>query len=173
VTPLRTALREITQNGRPDSHPRLIAELTSLHKHDIEVVASPTPIDRYTCAVHAFDLVDDQEYEAIVLASPDHVYASPSFVQRLIDRGRLERIAEGMVGGLIIYRADGTIQHIGRLISPERVESKWGVGHLYRHGLLAVPLQYGSEIEFAAAIRSDAVLDELVEFARENGVEFE
>jgi hypothetical protein len=57
-------------------------------------------------------------------------------------------------------------------LSLERVESKWGIGHLYRHGLLEVPSPYGDELEYFGAIDSNTALAELVNFARENGVRF-
>lgn len=63
--------------------------------------------------------------------------------------------------------------HIGKMLSPERVESKWGVGHLYRYGLQEIPLQYGDEVEFFSGIGLDSAFHELLEFAKENGVRFE
>ncbi len=169
---LRARLREITENGAPNGHAQLIEQLRQAYVHSIEVVASPAPISRYTCAVHALDLVEDEEYESIVMASPRHVFASPGFVQRLIDRHALEQIGQPQAGRLVVYRSAGAVIHIGKMLSPERVESKWGIGHLYRHGLLEVPLHYGDEIEFFNGVDLDTVLDELVDFARESGVQF-
>jgi hypothetical protein len=168
---LRTRLREITENGAPDTHPQLIDELRQTHPHSIEVVESPAPISRYTCVVHSLDLVEDEEYETIVLASPKHVFASPGFLQRLIDCEVLNHIGQPQPGSLVVYRAEGAATHVGKMLSPDRVESKWGIGHLYRHALLEVPSH--DELQFFNAIDADTVLDELVEFAKENGVEFE
>ena len=173
MTDLRTRLRDVTENGMPESHPRLIEQLRAMYAHTIEVVPSPAPIDRYTCAMYAFDLVEDEEYRNIVLAARGPVYASTGFVQRLIDHGTLEPLDQPLAGALVIYRLNGAVTHIGRMISRDRIESKWGIGHLYRHALLEVPSQYGDELEFYAAIDADAALDELADFAREHGVRFE
>lgn len=169
---LRNRLREITENRMPDTHPGLIEGLRPEYLHSIEALPSPVPIERYTCAMYAFNLVEDEEYKSIVLASPEPVYASTRFVQRLIDRGNLERLAEPQVGALVAYRLDRTVTHIGRMISPDRAESKWGIGHLYRHSLLEVPSNYGDEWEFYGAVDADSALDELADFAREHGVRF-
>ena len=73
---------------------------------------------------------------------------------------------------LVVYRLNGALTHIGKMLSLERIESKWGIGHLYRHALLEVPAQYGDEMEFFDAIDVDTALDELSIFAREFGVRF-
>ena len=172
MSDLRSRLTEITSNGLPNSHPRLIDQLQLDHVHGIEFVSFPVAIERYTCAMHAFDLVEDEEYAGLVLASPAPVYASTGFVQRLIDRGVLERLAQPQSSALVVYRLGRTVKHIGRTLSPERCESKWGIGHLYRHGLLEVPSDYGDCLEFYRAIDRDSALDELVIFAREHGVQF-
>ncbi len=119
--------------------------------------------------MYAFDLVENEEYKGIVLAARGPVYASTGFVQRLIDHGTLERLAEPQTGALVVYRLNRDVTHIGRMLSRERVESKWGIGHLYRHALLEVPSQYGDDCEFFAAIDAEAALDELADFAREHG----
>jgi hypothetical protein len=122
--------------------------------------------------MYAFGFEEDKEYEAIVLASPAPVYASTGFVQRLIDRGTLRKLDVPESEALVVYRLNGALTHIGKMLSLERIESKWGIGHLYRHALLEVPAQYGDEMEFFDAIDVDTALDELSIFAREFGVRF-
>jgi hypothetical protein len=169
---LRERLRDITENGRPDSHPPLIDELRRIHPHSIEIIEPAAPIERYTCAMYALDLVENDEYAGIVLASPKPIYASTAFVQRLIDRGTLVPLTQPKSDALVVYRLRGSVTHIGRMLSATRVESKWGIGHLYRHALLEVPMQYGDETEFYRAIDTDCALDALADFAREHGVRF-
>jgi hypothetical protein len=169
---LREHLRDITENGRPDTHPRLIEELRRLNPHGIQIVESGAPIERYTCAMYAFDLVENDKYTSIVLASPKPVYTSTGFVQRLIDRRTLEPLTSPRSDSLVVFRSRGSVTHIGRMITAERVESKWGIGHLYRHALLEVPTQYGEELEFYGVIDANTVLDGLADFAREHGVRF-
>lgn len=170
---LRQRLDEITENGNPESHPDLIAQLRQYVPHAIEVVPSPAPISRYTCVVHALNLVENKEYEEIVLASPKHVFASPAFVDRLISRQVLAPAPCKCSGSLVLYRQGGRLKHIGKMVLADNVESKWGVGHLYRHPMLEVPAKYGCETEFVDAIDADVAIDELVVWARENGVRFE
>lgn len=169
---LREHLRDITENGRPDTHRRLIEELRLFNSHGIQIVESGAPIERYTCAMYAFDLVENDEYAGIVLASPKPIYASTGFVQRLIDRRILEPFTSPRSDSLVVYRSQGSVTHIGRMITAERVESKWGIGHLYRHALFEVPTQYGEELEFYGAIDADTALDGLADFASEHGVRF-
>jgi len=170
---LRTLVWEITENGAPDTHPKLIEELKEEYAHTIEIVVPPAPIHRFTCAVHAFGLIGNQDYEGIVMAAPKHVFAGTGFVQRLIDSGTLEPLTKPQNGDLVVYRSAGDIKHIGRMLSPDRVESKWGIGHLYRHALLEVPANYGDAFELFKGVDVNTVLDAFVEFARENGVKFE
>jgi hypothetical protein len=109
----------------------------------------------------------------IVNAAPDYVFASPAFVQRLINRGRLVEFRGPRVGTLIVYAEDGCTKHIGKMVALDRVESKWGVGLLYHHGILEVPAHYGSEVRHFEAIYAEEALDELAVYAKEHGVKFE
>ncbi len=171
---LRLRLREITENAPADDHPRLIEDLRRVHARTIELVVARARIERYTCAVHALDLIENREYEKIVWAAQgDVVFASTGFVQRLIDRELLVKADLPGPGRLVVYRDGDLVTHIGKTLSPERVESKWGIGQRWRHGLWEVPSQYGCDVEFFDAIDTDTVLDEMVEFAKENGVSFE
>jgi hypothetical protein len=123
--------------------------------------------------MHSLDLIEDPEYIAIAEAAPRDIFASPRFVQRLIENGHLVEIPNAQSGALVIYFDNGIVKHIGRLVGEVRVESKWGVGHLYRHGLFEVPSTYGSHVGFFRAIDREFALDQYVEYAREHGVRFE
>lgn len=170
---LRHQLHQITDNGAPETHPQLIQELGREFPHSIDVAQGSAPNDRYTCAMHAFDLVEDPEYIAITKAAPRDLFASPRFVERLIALGHLAELARPQPDALVVYLDGGAVKHIGRLLSETRVESKWGVGHLYYHGLFEVPSSYGSELRFFEPVDREFVLDRYVEYARENGVRFE
>lgn len=106
------------------------------------------------------------------MASPGNVFASTVFVQRLIDRGTIERLRRAQADALVVYRSNGVVTHIGQAAFSDRVQHKWGVGHIYRHDLFEVPLQYGDDLEFYGAISRDLVLEELAEFAGAHGVRF-
>jgi hypothetical protein len=172
MSDLRDRLQEITDNGEPQTHRELLRELGRELPHTIEIVKGPAQDSRYTCAMHAFDLIEDAEYIAIVMAAPRDVFASPRFVERLIAQGHLVESGGPRQGGLVVYFSNGKVEHIGRLLGEARVESKWGIGHLYHHGLLEVPTKYGSVTRFFEAINRDLALDQYVEYAKENGVRF-
>ena len=122
--------------------------------------------------MHALSIVEDAEYIAIANAAPKEIFASPRFVERLIGRGGLHEVHESTVGALVVYFDHGAVKHIGRLLTATLVESKWGLGHLYRHELLEVPNNYGSDLRFFSAVDRDFTIDQYVEYAHENGVEF-
>lgn len=170
---LRIRFQEITDNGDTDSHKNLIQELRHEFNHTIETIDSHTPISRYTCAMHAFDLIENQEYIQIIHAAPSYVYASPSFIQRLISLNKLIRLPEVQVGALAVYFDNGCVKHIGKLIKTDRVESKWGIGDLYHHAVKEVPASYGTQVQYYEKFDTESALDEFVEYAKEHGVEFE
>src|SRR5437773_11416307 len=120
--------------------------------------------------MHALSLIEDDEYIAIARAAPRDVFASPRFVERLIDQGHLAELDAPQPGSLVVYFDQGRVKHIGRLLSATRVESKWGEGHLCHHRVFEVPISYGSVARFFEPIDRDYALDRDVEYARENGV---
>ena len=170
---LRIQLQEITDNGAPESHERLVGALSLDFPHTIEVLTGPAPIERYTCAMHAFDLIEHPDYIRIINVAPSYIFVSTTFVQRLINCEKLVELPRPQIGALIIYFENGCVKHIGKLVEIDRVESKWGTGHLYSHGLQEVPASYGSQTRLFVPLDSEIVLDEFVEYAQEHGVEFQ
>ncbi|MGZ5126401.1 MAG: hypothetical protein ACXWC1_26795 [Burkholderiales bacterium] len=170
---LRSRLNQITQNGKPETHPEMIHELRRTHQHSIEITEGPAAYDRYTCVMHAFELVEDPEYIDIAQAAPADIFASPRFVDRLIERRDLVELPGPTQGALVVYLDNDAVRHIGRLLSDSRVESKWGIGLLYQHDLFEVPSSYGSVVRFFKPIDREYALDRYVDYARENGVRFE
>ena len=170
---LRRRLHEITNNGAPETHQDLIEDLCREIPHSIEVVQAAAPNHRYTCVMHALDIVENGEYIAIANAAPREIFASPRFVELLIVNGDLHELTGPSEGALVVYCDQGSVKHIGRLLAATRVESKWGVGFLYRHELLEVPENYGSDLRFFTSVDREFALDRYVEYAREHGVRFE
>lgn len=170
---LRRRLYEITENGAPATHRHLIESLRRELPHSIEVVQTEAPNYRYTCVMHALDVIENIEYIAIANAAPRDVFASPSFVERLIAQDYLHELGTPEKGALVVYCYQGSVKHIGRLLTATRVESKWGLGFLYRHELLEVPENYGSDLRFFSPVDREFTLDRYVEYAREHGVQFE
>ena len=160
---LRTYLFDITENGDPLSHPCLIADLRSQVHHTIEVLPSATAIDQYTCGMHAFHLVDDEEYRELARLHPEG-YASTDFVRYLICHGVLVQLDTARPDCLVVYFNQGDIKHIGRTVSREVIVSKWVTGHLYRHALFELPSSYGTEVKFYADIDRGTAIDWLKKF---------
>lgn len=170
---LRIKLFEITNNGRPETHIELIRQLGDRIPHTVEVRDGPAIIERYTCVMHAFNLIENQEYADIIRAAPQYVFASTDFLQRIIVREELLQREQPEAGGLVVYLSNHCAKHIGRMITPDRVESKWGIGHLYQHGIWEVPAQYGSEVKYFESLDTEDALDAFVEYAKQHGVAFE
>ena len=122
--------------------------------------------------MHALNLIENDEYKSIALVTPKDIFASPRFVERLIRKNILQELDDPTKGDLVVYFDSISVMHIGRLLSESRVESKWGIGHLYHHGLFEVPERYGSIVRYFIPISSDVALDEYVAYAREHGVKF-
>ncbi len=173
MSELRVRLFEITENRQPHTHRNLIERLAEEFPHTIRVIEGQAPIERYTCAMHAFGLIENDEYIRIVQAAPPYIFASPSFIQRLVLKSRLTELPNPQPGALIVYSEFGCAKHAGKMLAADHVESKWGVGHLYHHGVLEVSGNYGSELRSFEAIDTDFALDEFAEYAREHGVRLE
>ncbi len=170
---LRIRLFEITNYGMPRTHPKLIQQLRSEIPHTVQVQESPTAIERYTCVMHAFDLVENSKYIDIVEAAPAYVFASLDFLQRLIVHEQLRQRDYSEKGALIVYCENNCAKHIGMMVASDRVESKWGTGHLYQHGIWEVPAQYGTEIRYFEPIDSENALDAFIGYAEEHNVDIE
>lgn len=170
---LRIRLFEITDNGIPGTHSKLIQQLRSEIPHAVQMQESPTAIERYTCVMHAFDLVENSKYIDIVDAAPAYVFASLDFLQGLIVHEQLRPRDYSEKGALIVYCENNCAKHIGTMVASDRVESKWGTGHLYEHDIWEVPAQYGTEIRYFEPIDSENALDAFIGYAKGHGVYIE
>jgi hypothetical protein len=62
------------------------------------------------------------------------------------------------------------VTHIGIVNGSGRARSKWGIGQLYEHALMEVPIQYGDDVE---SIGRDSVLNHFVDYAWTMGFRLE
>jgi hypothetical protein len=143
--------------------------------NSIRILASPHPIKRYTCLMHALDFVERPEYVAIAGHGRGRIYASPAFARWLIEGGRLVEVSqeEARDGDLVFYFDDSGFKNVGLRRENGRVISKWGQGHLYDHELFEVPVVYGTQVKFYRHVEFEDAYDLLVRFAEENGMRFE
>lgn len=62
----------------------------------------------------------------------------------------------------VVYLKDDIPKHFGK-ISGDRVESKWGRGPIWKHGLWEVPLTYGDTVKFSTGKMDHSVLRKIIE----------
>jgi hypothetical protein len=141
-----------------ETHPERLTEIALVAPHSILPLESAEPLGRYNCVMHALDLVGRMaEYPHPLWA------AQTSFVRYLIDEGALKP-CELRAGALVAWSTSAALRHIGKLIAPDRAESKWGLGILCQHGLEEIPLRYGDVSGFYAPIGTYLVLRHLHRF---------
>ncbi len=168
MTTLRHKLQEITECALLQEHPAHIEALRSEHDHSIVVVESKSPIERYTCGVHAFNLVEDPTYVEVASSRLGRIFAGPEFVNFLLQNQLLSPRNQSTVisGDLILYFDNGNFRHVGRMKTDTRVLSKWGTGWLYEHGVWEVPLNYGKEIQYFIGPDEKASFDLFIQYAK-------
>ena len=165
----------MTDEPNVQLHTILLQQLTDEYPNSVCILASPHPIDRYTCLMYVFDFTEKPEYIDIARYPGFNVYAGANFVYWLIDRRFLTEISEvnARTGDLLMYFNGCDFKHVGILRESKRVISKWGIGHLYEHGLWEVPLSYGTTLRFFRSITYERAFDLFTYFAEENGIPFE
>src|SRR5580704_11552849 len=139
---LRKKLQQMTEVDDVSRQPTLLASLTTEYPNTITVLDTPHAIRRYTCLMHVFDFAEKEEYAAIATRDGGRIFAASAFAHWLLDNGLLEEVSQADVqrGDLALYfDADGRFKHAGVSTGSTSIISKWGIGHLYEHGLLEVP----------------------------------
>ena len=112
----RKRLLQITLNKTVDEHPAMIEALRAEVPHTVAVMQSEYPLDRYTCGMHAFHLVEDPTYLSVADTWPRLVYAGLNFIHFLRENGLLRPrpCAEVLSNDLVIYLEKGQFRHVGR-----------------------------------------------------------
>ena len=151
---LRRLLNEITRSPR-DEHPARIGQLGTVHQHGIKLALATdtptTPPDKYTCFMHAFDLVNSRpviEIARTFAVGENETYPTGAFVAYLVDRHLSEILhEEAQNGDIVVYSCAAGIAHAGKF-SGGKVISKWGTGLLWEHAVDEVPSAYGDDVSF-------------------------
>jgi hypothetical protein len=173
VTALRHKLSEITETAPVQEHPARIEALQSKHGHTITVVDSEYPIERYTCGVHAFYLIEDPTYVEIAGFGLSRTFAGPEFIDFLVQNELLSPRQQPIVpGDLIVYFDGDTFRHVERMKTEARVLSKWGTGWLFEHGVWEVPSNYGETIQYFVGPDEDASFELFIQYAESKGFQF-
>lgn len=171
---LRHRLSIIVDQAPVNAHPSLIEKLRAAIEHTIVALDSGTPIDQFTCGVHAFHLVGDPTYTDIASFGLGRTFAGKEFIVFLLTNNLLvlrgaEEISKG---DLVVYFENGEFCHVGRMANSNRVESKWGTGWLYEHGLWEVPESYGHEVHCYVGLNQDASFKLFIKYAESKGFTF-
>ena len=166
---LRKELQNITREANTAAHASAIDALQRRIPHCIEVVKDLADDLRYNCVMHALGVAKDEELIALVWRCPRDVHPSTQFLKFLKDRGTLVAVKSAAPGVIVVYSNSRAIRHAGRVIADSEIESKWGIGHLYRHALMEIPSSYGSKVEFFAQLDRESVIKEFVTFAKAQG----
>ena len=125
--------------------------------------------------MHVFDFVEKPEYAAIATHGLGKIYAAGAFAHWLLDTGVLTEIpqTDAREGDLVFYfGGEGRFKHAGLYRGRGQVVSKWGIGHLYQHGLFEVPESYGNNVRFFRNLSYDEGFGHFIRFAEERGKVF-
>jgi len=155
----------------------LIEGLRNTYPHNIQIMDSDFPLERYTCIVHALGLVGNEKYGAIAKYEYDRdgcqVYAGTEFIQYLLDRNLLKKKAKPEKNDIAIYFKEDRSKHAGIYIEDGVIESKWGNQLLCRHSQFEVRSSYGDRINYYQPLLTDEVIEYFYDFAESKGVPFE
>jgi hypothetical protein len=151
-----------------------ISKLRLTTKHSIVIVESEYPIERYTCAMHAFHLVENPIYIEIASFGEGHIFAGHNFINFLLGNRLLAPRDQTSIlpDDLILYFDNSVYQHIGRMKTNCRVQSKWGTSHLFEHGVWEVPPNYGDEVRYFVGPDKDASFALFIQYAESQGFPF-
>jgi hypothetical protein len=156
---LRTAL-DFPPGTLQGEHAGMVRALHAAHPHSIVAVPEPAVL---TCVPYALGFGENRLYQAIAMEFDPDIFAGRDFVEWLLD-GRLHEVNAPKPDLLTLYFSGSVWQHIGLMISPTRVRSKWGTFPVYDHELWQVPASYGDELRFYEL--KDDSLSLFVEYAR-------
>ncbi|TET47491.1 hypothetical protein E3J62_01285 [candidate division TA06 bacterium] len=163
---LRVRLGEITRDTLPTKQPDLIAGLKTSYSHSIDLVGNPNFVNtRDDCFIHTFgDGIGTSVLNRMRELGARDEFEGEDLYTPLIDRGFLpslhdQRETEDQV---VVYFDKEVTKHLGKMCG-DRIESKWGQGHIWRHGLWEVPLSYGNTVKYSVAEVDHSVLLELLE----------
>ena len=127
----------------------------------IRLVERADPDEVFNCFRHALQLRELPD-AVITLCEICGAGLKSDFMRVLIAK-RLTHREDAHVreGDLVVYFDQEGITHAG-VIRSSLVESKWGMGHVWRHRLFEVPSAYGERVQFFEPLSPDLVLEEFI-----------
>lgn len=127
----------------------------------IQLVESAEPDNVLNCFRYALQL-SELPQAVITMCEICGTAVKSDFIRRLIAK-RLTQRADADVrdGDLVVYFDAEGITHAG-VVRSGLVESKWGLGHVWRHRLFEVPSVYGERVQFFEPLPPEVALDEFI-----------
>lgn len=128
-----------------------------------------------SCFAYALLLAGNPLYEQIKDLNHNHAWACSLFADWLLQHDILKEVSASQAtsGDLVWYKSAERFKHIGVLVEPGRVRSKFGKGHLFEHDLWAVPESYGSDLWYSQSVSAEQALESFLQYAEARGIEFE
>ena len=168
---LRQCLQQVTDVDDVSKHLVLVEALKPKYMHSLLRVDLEVQDDRYTCAVYAFDLIDDPTYLEIATYGLCKTFAGREFVEYVLENELLTELGDTSqgAGDLAIYFENNEFRHVGRVNIHNRIISKWGKGLLWEHEIWEVPVSYGNEVYFYALPSTCTGLDLFCAYAATQG----
>ncbi len=162
---LRGLLDEMVNELPVGAHAARLEAIRDIAPHTISILPAPQdePLEDFNCIMHALGIVARLEHTCDPLG---RWYADTGFVRYLVDQAVLKPSEVGR-GTIITWSSAEGVKHAGRIVSPGRVASKWGIGHVYEHGYGEVPAIYGNRMSVYAPVESETVLTYLGDYARQ------
>jgi hypothetical protein len=165
---LRNLLEEMIKDHRVipiESYPARLLEIAAEVSHTIRILPAPSgeSLTEFNCVMHALNIVGRvQDPYGRPFA---RWYADTAFLRSLIDRGMLQP-SKPITEAVVTWSSAEGLKHVGVLVAPDRAASKWGVGYLFEHGLLEVPVSYGDQLAFYSPLEPGDALIYLKQFYR-------
>jgi hypothetical protein len=125
--------------------------------------------------MHVFDFAERPDYAAIATRGLGKIFAAADFAHWLLANNLLTEVTQADVreGDIVFYfSVDGRFKHAGRMLADGRIVSKWGIGHLYEHGIFEVPESYGNAVRFFRGLSYDEAFENFMRFAEEKDIRF-
>jgi hypothetical protein len=138
---LRKHLAEITKPADAaelKAQVQQMANLTLTRPHAVTLHEENIPgSPRFNCYQYSLGIADVRVRDGIL-----DVFPGRDFVQFLVENHLKEVGSEDAETGDHIIYSSSQIEHAGR-VKTGAIESKWGTGHVWRHGVYEVPESYG------------------------------
>ena len=163
---LRAMLYDLTENSEfLTTYNFRWAEIGKYTAHGIRDISGPGYWN-YNCFAYALGLNGNPQFDRLVAAHGGH--PEPLVPGRFIEHLKKKGILSVRSGSnyspqdIVLYYGGKKLKHAARVVTTiDKLESKWGVGRHYQHGLYEVPYTYGDTIEVARAPDVATVLKEL------------